>query len=52
MNWKRLFVYNYYTELWKTPTKYLVCIKYEGLFKFFKKYDDAKKFALEISKSC
>ena len=50
MNWEKLFVYNYYTEFWKTPTRYLVCRKYEKFFKFFDNYKEAQDFAIKISK--
>jgi hypothetical protein len=29
-------------ELWKTPTKYLVCYHYGGEYKFFTDYQTAK----------
>lgn len=28
-------------ELWKTPVKYLTCIKIEGIFKFFDNKEEA-----------
>lgn len=32
--WKLLYKFDR-VEVWKTPTKYLTCSKYDGLFDFF-----------------
>lgn len=32
--WKRIEWYDNRLELWKTPTKFLVCMKYQKIFKF------------------
>lgn len=35
LNWEQLKRHWTGLELWKTPTRYLVCVKYESIFRFF-----------------
>lgn len=35
LNWNHLKRHWTGLELWKTPTRYLVCVKYEYIFRFF-----------------
>lgn len=35
LNWYQLRRHWTGLELWKTPTRYLVCVKYESIFRFF-----------------
>lgn len=35
LNWNQLKRHWTGLELWKTPTRYLVCVKYESIFRFF-----------------
>ena len=45
-SWKLLKSYHF-VELWKTPTKYLVCYKYGGIFHFVNTFEEGvMKFAL------
>ena len=37
------------TELWKTPTKFLVCRKYFGQFRFEESFKEAMDFYLDIT---
>lgn len=48
-NWQLLLV-NYDTgiELWKTPTKYLVCQKYFGYYKFLDTEKQAKLYFEQV----
>lgn len=38
-SWKLLKSYKF-IDLWKTPTKYLVCYHYGGIYKFFETYEE------------
>jgi hypothetical protein len=38
--WDLLYKYGH-IEVWKTPTKYLTCIKYETIFRFFDTLDES-----------
>lgn len=40
----------YTWEMWKTPTKYLVCWKYIGEFHFFESPTAAKRFFIDKMK--
>lgn len=40
--WKCIIKHNNY-ELWKTPTKFLVCSKYISYFRFYNTEADARK---------
>ena len=48
-NWQLLLI-NYDTgiELWKTPTKYLVCQKYLGYFKFLDTEKQARPYFEQV----
>lgn len=37
-------------DFWKTPTRYLVCKKYEGYFHFFDSFNEAEYFYNEAIK--
>lgn len=41
--WKRLKWYPSGIEVWKTPTRYLTCHHYLGIFRFSDTIDDAFK---------
>lgn len=41
--WKRIEWYNNGLELWKTPTKFLVCMKYQKMFKFYETLEMANQ---------
>lgn len=41
-SWKLLKSYHF-VELWKTPTKYLVCYKYGGIFHFVDTFEEGVK---------
>ncbi len=51
-DWRLLSV-NYDTgvELWKTPTKYLVCQKYLGYFKFLDTEKQARPYFEQVVQS-
>ena len=38
--WKLLYKFDR-IEVWKTPTKYLTCIKYDTIFRFFSTLDES-----------
>ena len=46
-SWKLLKTYKF-VEVWKTPTKYLVCYHYGGVFKYCTSYSDALKSIKEV----
>ena len=48
MEWKLLKKINNFYEIWDTPFSYLVCNKYEKIFKFFDKLKEAIDFSLTI----
>ena len=51
-SWKRLKVNREVGyELWQTPVKFLVCMKYIGYFRFYNTLPDATKAFEEIVKS-
>lgn len=47
LSWSLITGYGY-IELWKTPCKFLVCYQYEGIYKFFDHFDDAKHYMIEL----
>lgn len=47
MGWKFLKKYGV-AEVWQTPTKYLACYHYGGIFVFTKTLEEANKIALEL----
>lgn len=47
MGWKFLKKYGV-AEVWQTPTKYLACYHYGGIFVFAETLEEANKIALEL----
>lgn len=43
LDWEQLRSHWTGPELWKTPTKYLVCVRYERIFRFFDNLKDAQQ---------
>ena len=47
MNWKLLRRYSF-AEVWQTPTKYLACYHYGGIYVFAESFEEANNIALEL----
>lgn len=46
-SWKKLKNYDF-IEVWKTPTKFLVCYKYKKVFKFCDTLDESIKLMIQL----
>lgn len=50
LGWKKIKGRNGW-ELWETPSRYLVCLKYCNKYYFFDNLEKAKEFFLDNSKN-
>lgn len=50
--WRFITAVNKLIEVWKTPTRFLSCYKYGGVFVFSDSENEALEIAKELSKSC
>jgi hypothetical protein len=47
MGWTLLRKYSYFVEVWETPTKFLACDHYHGIYFFKDSFEEANNTAIE-----